>query len=259
MNAVNLETAEAIVEGAEREHAPVILQVSENAARYSSLRRLASLGRCLRRDATVPVILHFDHAESFESARRALDEGFDSVMLENREGDNGAYERAVRQLVDVAHGQGAAVEAELEAVRKGDRAAGRPQDPAAVRAFVAMTGCDWVAIDIGTEHKQTRKDARLDFDRLRTIAEVVAEPLVLHGSSGVSSKDLATAVTGGIAKVNVSTALSLAFTRGVRGALEDSAVHDPRSYLGEARERMAVQVQRYVRLLGGAGRADSDA
>lgn len=256
VNAVNLETAEAIVAGAERERAPVIVQISENAGRYSRLSRLAAFARVLRSEATVPVILHFDHAESIDSARRALDERFDSVMLEDRLDRRDDYRRALRALADEAHTRGAFVEAELEAVQKGDRASGSHLTPDAVRAFVQDTACDTLAIDIGTEHKQTRKEARLDLGRLRVVAEAVPHPLVLHGSSGVPDDELQEAVAGGVAKVNIATALSLAFTRGVREVLADGDAYDPRGYLAAARERMAVEVQRYVRLLGGTGQAD---
>jgi len=256
VNAVNLETAEAIVVAAERERAPVIVQISENAARYSRVSRLAAFARVLRSEATVPVILHFDHAESLDSARRALDERFDSVMLEDRQDRREDYRRALRTLADEAHARGAVVEAELEAVRKGDRASGDHLAPDAVRAFVEATDCDTLAIDIGTEHKQTRKEAHLDLDRLRLVADAVPHPLVLHGSSGVPDDELVDAVAGGIAKVNIATALSLAFTRGVREALADRDAYDPRGYLAVARERMAAEVQRYIRLLGGSGQAD---
>lgn len=256
VNAVNLETAEAIVVGAERERAPVIVQISENAARYSRLSRLAAVARVLRSEATVPVILHFDHAESIDSARRALDEGFDSVMLEDRQDRRDDYRRMLRALADEAHARGAVVEAELEVVAKGDRASGDHLSPDAVRAFVQATACDTLAIDIGTEHKQTRKDAHLDIGRLRIVADAVPHPLVLHGSSGVPDEELQKAVAGGIAKVNVATALSLAFTQGVREVLADRDAYDPRGYLAAARERMAVEVQRYIRLLGGSGQAD---
>lgn len=256
VNAVNLETAEAIVVGAERERAPVIVQTSENAARYSRLSRLAAFARVLRSEATVPVSLHFDHAESFDSARRALDEGFDSVMLEDRQERRDDYRDSLRALADEAHARGVVVEAELEAVRKGDRASGDQLAPDAVRAFVQATACDTLAIDIGTEHKQTRKEAHLELGRLRVVAGAVSHPLVQHGSSGAPDDELQRAVAGGVAKVNVATALSLAFTRGVREVLADRDAYDPRGYLAVARERMAVEVQRYIRLLGASGQAD---
>lgn len=256
VNAVNLETAEAIVVGAERERAPVIVQTSENAARYSRLSRLAAFARVLRSEATVPVSLHFDHAESFDSARRALDEGFDSVMLEDRQDRRDDYRDSLRALADEAHARGVVVEAELEAVRKGDRASGDQLAPDAVRAFVQATACDTLAIDIGTEHKQTRKEAHLELGRLRVVAGAVSHPLVQHGSSGAPDDELQRAVAGGVAKVNVATALSLAFTRGVREVLADRDAYDPRGYRAVARERMAVEVQRYIRLLGASGQAD---
>lgn len=254
-NAVNLETAEAIVAGAERERAPVILQISQNAIRYTQASRLAAVGRTLREEATVPVILHFDHAESVEAARTALGLGFDSVMLEARHETGDAYARSVRELAELAHDQGAMVEAELEIVRKGERRGGDPVPTADLRAFAQDTGCDSIAIDIGTTHKQARKGAQLDIGRLHEVASVLSHPLVLHGSSGVTDEALRAAVAGGIAKVNLFTALMLAFTASVRDTLADTTVHDPRDYLGPARERMTEAVRRYVRLLGAAGTA----
>jgi fructose-bisphosphate aldolase class II len=254
-NAVNLETAEAIVVGAEQERAPVILQVSQNAVRYSRASRLAAIGRTLRDEASVPVILHFDHAESVDTAREALDLGFDSVMLEARHGMGEAYATSVRELAALAHDRGAMVEAELEIVRKGDRRGGDPVPTDALRAFADRTACDSFAIDIGTAHKQARKEAQLDLDRLDAVARALPHPLVLHGSSGVTDEALRAAVSGGITKVNLFTALMLAFTSAVRASLANTSVHDPRDYLGPARERMTDAVRGYIRLLGSAGTA----
>jgi len=256
LNAVNLETAEAIVMGAELECAPVILQISENAARYSSLTRLAAIGRTLRDEASVPVALHYDHAESVASAQRAIESGFDSVMLEARAANGGKYEEALRTLVRAAHSQGVAVEAEVEAVQKGERESGVHLDPERVRALAEDSGCDWVAINIGTEHKQTQKTANLDLHRLASIARVVPQPLVLHGSSGVPDDMLRESVRLGITKVNVSTALSVAFTRGVCASLRGKNNHEPREYLGAGRSEMVEEVRAYIRRLGSSGRAD---
>lgn len=252
-NAVNLETAEAAVRAAEAERAPVILQISQNAARYSSLSRLAAVGRALRADATVPVVLHFDHAEGTEVAVRALDAGFDSVMLEGAHLDHEAHVAALRALVDEAHGRGAAIEAELEIVRKGAREGDDVTSIDRIRAFVDATGCDLLAIDLGSEHKRTTADLDLDFGRLTEIADAVPHPLVLHGSSGVREDALARAARSGVAKVNIATALACAFTSGVRRSLADEAVSDPRVYLGAGRESMTARARAYVRLLGASG------
>lgn len=251
-NAVNLETAQAIVQGAEAEDAPVVLAVSHNAARYGGLNELAAIGRALRERARVPVLLHFDHAESADVAFRAVDLGFDSVMLETSSGSN---EDDVRAFCDEAHARGALCEIEYEIVAKGDRHGDRRGGPADVAAFVERVGCDLVAVSLGTEHKQTEKSATLDFPRLRALSHAVSVPLVLHGSSGVPHEELAVAAREGIGKVNLATELMLAFTRGARKRLEDTEVYDPRVYLATAREAMVERVRMLSRVLGSSGRA----
>ena len=176
-NAVNLETAQAIVGAAEEERAPVILQISENAARYGGLTSLLAIGRTLKAAASVPVILHFDHAETLGSALRAVNLGFDSVMLEGA--DLGPEENA-RQLTilsEAAHERGAVVEGEFEIVSKEGRE-GETLTPGAIRNLAEASGCDAVAIDIGSKHKMTRKSASLDLVRLEAVAQLVPQPLV---------------------------------------------------------------------------------
>ena len=210
-NAVNLETAQAIVRAAEQERAPVILQISENAARYGGLNALFAVAQTLQKAASVPVILHYDHAETLESALKAVELGFDSVMLEGA--DLGAEEnvRQLETLADSAHTQGKLLEGEFEIVSKDGRE-GKTLEPDVLRELVAASRCDTVAIDIGSQHKMTEKSANLDLERLETIAERVSHPLVLHGSSGVPEQEIVVAVSLGIAKVNVATELMLAFT-----------------------------------------------
>lgn len=252
-NAVNLETAQAIVAAAEREQAPVILQISENAARYGGLVPLFAIGEALKKAASVPVILHFDHAESLESALSAVELGFDSVMLEGADLGPEANARQLGQLVEVAHARGAAVEGEFEIVSKGGRE-GEDLTPTAIRDLAASSGCDAVAVNLGSKHKQTRKVSRLDLERLATIATLVPQPLVLHGSSGVAAGDLGRAVALGIAKVNVATELMQNFTEGIRESLTPS-VHDPRTYLRAARDRMREKARQLIRHLGCADKA----
>ena len=250
-NAVNLETAQAIVRAAELEQSPVIVQISQNAARYAGLHLLAALGRTLCERASVPVVLHFDHARTVDSAREALEHGFDMVMLE---GDD---VKALCALADLAHGRGAALEAEFEVVAKGDRAETRA-DLDALSAFARETRCDALAVAIGSAHKQTQKTSHLDLERLAQIAAATELPLVLHGASGVVRDDLECAVAGGIAKVNVATELSLAFTKAVRGSLQDASLHDPRVYLGAGREAMIAQARDIMQALGSSGKAAPD-
>lgn len=248
-NAVNLETAQAIVRGAEAERTPVILMVSENAARYAGLEALAAACKVLKKRASVPVLLHFDHAESLASATKALELGFDAVMLEGAGLGLEENLRRVQALVKLAHAQGVAVEAEVEVVHKPGRPLGGPVTPRQMQAFAAASGADSLAANLGTAHKQTHKTAQLDFARLADIAARIPLPLVLHGGSSVPEAELKRAVRGGVAKVNVSTELMLAFTDAVRTALRDPELHDPRRYLGEARAAMEAEVRRLLRLL----------
>jgi fructose-bisphosphate aldolase class II len=245
-NAVNLETAQAIVLAAEAQRAPVILQFSQNAARHAGLAHLAALGLSLKACARVPVILHFDHAETPQDALDALRLGFEGVMLE---GDDPAV---LRPLAAAAHAGGGYLEAEYEVVVKGERHGERQDDPAALGRFVRASECDLLAVDLGSAHKQESKTARLDFARLETLAALTPLPLVLHGASSVPEADLARAAGLGVAKVNLATDLTLAFTEAVREALAAGA-RDPRTYLAAGRGAMQARAEHYIQLLGGAG------
>lgn len=248
-NAVNLETAQAIVQAAELEARPVILQVSENAARYAGLEVLSALVQALRADVSVPIILHYDHAESLASAKRALELGFDAVMLET---GHLAPEEALAQLTELAglaHARGALVEAEVGITPKDGRKQERALSPEAIAAFAEESTCDLLAVDIGSKHKRVTKELSLDLERLETIASLTALPLVLHGASGVSSTSLSRAVRLGVSKVNIATELMLSFTQGVRDALQDPTLYDPRVYLAHARNEMLNQVRHLIRNL----------
>ncbi|GHF38199.1 fructose-bisphosphate aldolase class II [Deinococcus metalli] len=246
-NAVNLETAQAVVRAASAQRAPVILQISQNAARHAGLAHLAALGLSLKAEADVPVILHFDHAETPEVALDALRLGFEGVMLE---GDDPAL---LWPLARMAHAGGGYLEAEYEVVEKGGRR-GERHDPADLGRFAQDAHCDLLAVDLGSAHKHEHKDAQLDFARLDALAAATPLPLVLHGASSVPEAQLAQAARSGVAKVNLATDLTLAFTDAVRDALGAGA-KDPRAYLDAGRRAMQARAETYIALLGGAGRA----
>jgi len=250
LNVITLEHAEAILLGAARAAAPVILQVSENAIRYhhGGVPLLAACA-ALVEDHEADASIHLDHVsdvELLELARNDL--GVSSVMYDASElsyDDNVARTRAV---TDDLHEQGTWVEAELGAIggKGGAHAPGVRTDPAEAAAFVAATGVDALAVAVGSTHAMTSQTASLDFDLVRTIASVVPVPLVLHGSSGVPRNQLREAIRAGIRKINVGTALNVAFTRAVRAALTDDALTDPRRYLGPARDATAASVRQIL-------------
>lgn len=259
-NIITLEHVEAVVTGAESLDAPVVLQVSENAVkfRYGRLLPLARAAVTAAERAAVPVALHLDHVQSDELLRQAADAGFSSVMYDAARLSYAENLAATRAATDWAHSQGLWIEAELGEVggKHGQppldaHAPGARTDPAEARAFVADSGVDALAVAIGSAHAMTERTATLDHDLLKRLAGTLDVPLVLHGSSGVRDDELTAAVTGGIAKVNVGTALNIAMTGAIREflAAHPEAV-DSRKYLSVGRDAMAEAVRRIIRTLG---------
>jgi fructose-bisphosphate aldolase class II len=253
-NVVQLEHAEAIVSGAARAHAPVILQVSENTVRYhGGLEPVALATLSIARRAAEPVAVHLDHAESPELVHEAVRLGFTSVMFD---ASNLAYEANVAATAEVVahcHARAVWVEAELGEVggKDGAHAPGARTDPEEAASFVAATKVDALAVAVGTSHAMLTQDARLDFGLIRQLGVRVPVPLVLHGSSGVPDADLIRAVAVGITKVNIATRLSKVFTAAVRTYLEQNPSDvDSRAYLGRAREAVAAEVSRLLQVLG---------
>jgi fructose-bisphosphate aldolase class II len=237
----------------------VVLQVSENAVkfRYGRLLPLARAAAAAAERATVPVGLHLDHVQSDDLLRQASGAGFSSVMYDAARLPYEENLAATRAAADWAHAQGLWIEAELGAVggKNGEppldaHAPGARTDPAEARAFVADSGVDALAVAIGSSHAMTTRTAALDHDRLKRLTAALGVPLVLHGSSGVPDDELVAAVAGGIAKVNVGTALNIAMTGAVREflAAHPEAV-DSRKYLSVGREAMARTVTRLIRVL----------
>ncbi|MER6417991.1 class II fructose-bisphosphate aldolase [Streptomyces sp. NPDC001137] len=259
-NIITLEHVEAVIAGAESAKAPVVLQVSENAVkfRYGRLLPLARAAAVAADRASVPVALHLDHVQSEDLLRQAADAGFSSVMYDAARLPYEQNLAATRAAVDWAHAQGLWIEAELGQVggKTGEppldaHAPGARTDPAEARAFVADSGVNALAVAIGSTHAMTTRTAALDHDLLKRLSATLDVPLVLHGSSGVPDHELAAAVAGGIAKVNLGTALNIAMTGAIRDflAAHPDAV-DPRTYLSVGREAMARAVTGIIRTVG---------
>ncbi|MEU8487233.1 MULTISPECIES: class II fructose-bisphosphate aldolase [unclassified Streptomyces] len=258
-NVITLEHIEAVVAGAEAAGAPVILQVSENAVRYryGRLLPLARAAAATAEASSVPVALHLDHVQSDELLRQAADAGFSSVMYDAAKLPYDENLAATRAAADWGHANGLWVEAELGEVGGKDGSApldahapGARTDPGEARAYVADSGVDALAVAIGSSHAMTTRTATLDHDLLKQLSEGLDVPLVLHGSSGVGDDELSQAVRGGIAKVNVGTALNIAMTAAIREflAAHPDAV-DSRKYLSVGREAMARTVTELVEVM----------
>lgn len=258
-NIITLEHAEAVIAGAEAAKSPVVLQISENAVAYhhGRLLPLARAAVTAAEGAAVPVALHLDHVKRDELLRQAADAGFSSVMYDAAHLPYEQNLAATRAAADWAHTQGLWIEAELGEVGGKDgappldpHAPGARTDPGEARAFVAESGVDSLAVAIGSSHAMTSRTAALDHTLLAGLHAALNVPLVLHGSSGVPDGELGRAVSGGIAKVNVGTALNIAMTGAVREHLAgNAAVVDPRKYLAAGRTAMAETAARIIAVL----------
>ncbi|MPY88212.1 MAG: ketose-bisphosphate aldolase [Luteitalea sp.] len=257
-NVITLEHAEAIVAGAEQANAPVILQISQNAVRFhqSRLEPIAAATAAVARAAEVPVSLHLDHIDDDALLRRAADGHFSSVMYDASALDYNANVAATKAAAEWAHDNGLWVEAELGEVggKGGAHAPGVRTRPDEARAFVAATGVDALAVAVGSSHAMTSRIARLDHALIGELRAAVPVPLVLHGSSGVADDELVRAVAGGLVKINIGTALNIAFTGAVREYLvADPTVVDPRKYIDPGREAMTATVAQILSLLHNIG------
>jgi fructose-bisphosphate aldolase class II len=253
LNVITLEHAEGILLGAARSGHPVVLQLSENAIRYHHGGGAPLLRACAalvdEHDATAS--LHLDHITDpalLELAHPLL--GVSSVMYDASGLPYTDNERQTRRMTDQLHDRGLWVEAELGAIggKGGAHAPGVRTDPREAAEFVAATGVDALAVAVGSSHAMTEQTASLDTVLVGDIAAAVPVPLVLHGSSGVPMSQLRGAVRAGIRKVNVGTALNVAFTSRLREVLlADPDLTDPRRYLEPARRCLADLVEHLLR------------
>lgn len=243
-NVVTLEHAEGIAAGAERAEQAAILQISQNAVRYhGSLAPIAAATRAVARAATVPLALHLDHVADEQLLHQAVGCEFSSAMFDAADLPYDENVRRTSRAAAWAHEHGLWLEAELGYVggKAGAAASAHAEgvrtDPAEAAAFVAATGVDALAVAVGSSHAMAQRTAVLDLELIARLRAAVPVPLVLHGSSGVPVDVLRRAVAAGMTKINVGTALNVAFTAALRGVAAER--HDPRQYLAPARDAVA--------------------
>ncbi len=284
-NVNNMEIVQGIMEAAEEEKSPVILQVSKGARSYAGQNYIIKLVEAAVENSTVPVVLHLDHGDSFELCKAVIDGGFTSVMID---GSHLPYEENValtKKVVDYAHERGVWVEAELGQLAGVEEHVSAEHsvytDPNQAVDFVEKTKCDSLAVAIGTSHGayKFKGEPKLDFERLAKITELLpGYPLVLHGSSsvpqefvemanqygakiggarGVPEDMLREAAKMGVCKINIDTDIRLAMTAVIRKEFHDHPENfDPRKYLGPARKAVKEMVQRKIRnVLGSSNKA----
>ncbi|MEM2104676.1 MAG: class II fructose-1,6-bisphosphate aldolase [Candidatus Bathyarchaeia archaeon] len=283
-NIQNLESLSAVVEAAVEEKSPVIVAVTPGAIKYAGLKYLAELVKIAAEASPVPMALHLDHGEDFETITKCLEAGFTSVMIDGSYMPMEDNVSITKRVVNLAHSMGVSVEAELGRISGVEEKTVAEReavltDPDEAAEFVRRTGVDALAVSIGTSHGayKFKGEPQLDFERLRLISERVDVPLVLHGASsvpawivekavkygaelagarGIPEEHIRKAVFYGITKINIDTDLRLAFTATVREVLANSPREfDPRKILGPAKEAMKEVVKGKMQLFGSSGKA----
>ncbi|WP_225878571.1 class II fructose-bisphosphate aldolase [Spongiactinospora rosea] len=252
-NVIQLEHAEAIVAGAERAGAGVVLQISENCVRYhGALAPIALASLAVARAAAVPVAVHLDHATDRALVEEAVALGVGSVMYDASALPDAENVILTAEVTAWCHERGVWVEAELGEVggKDGVHAPGARTRPDEAVRYVADTGVDALAVAVGTSHAMTTRDATLDLALIADLHAAVPVPLVLHGSSGVPEETLRAAVRHGMKKINIATHLNKAFTTALRDRLAaDPKLVDPRKYIAEGRDAVSQEVAHLLAIL----------
>ena len=282
-NVNNMEIIQAIVDAASKENSPVILQASSSAIKYARPTYLKKMVEAAVEETNIPIALHLDHGADFEACKACIDAGFTSVMIDGSKYDFEENVALTKKVVDYAHERGVVVEAELgklagvEDEVNVDASDAMYTDPEQAKEFVERTGCDSLAIAIGTSHGayKFKGEAKLRFDILAKIKELIPNtPIVLHGAStvipelvemcneyggnipgakGVPDEMLNQASKSGVSKINVDTDLRLAMTGAIRKAFsEDPSVFDPRKYLSPARDLIEQTVAHKIKNVFGS-------
>lgn len=282
-NINNLEMVQAVVKAAVKLNSPVILATSEGALQYAGMNYLFNLVKIAAEENKIPIALHLDHGKDLKIIKQAIKLGYSSVMIDASHEDFNKNVKLTKKVVQWAHKQGVSVEAELGTIGgKEDLIAGKKiiyTDPDLAKEFVERTGCDFLAVAIGTSHGAYKftGEAKLNLNLLKEIKKKTNIPLVLHGASevpksmvklaerygadlqgvkGVPNTQIKLAVQNGINKINTDTDLRIAFTAAVRKVIKQNpAEFDPRRILAPARDLIQQVAEERIKLFGSKNKA----
>ena len=262
-NINNLEWTQAILGAAEQEKSPVILGVSEGAARHmGGFKTTVMMVQGLMEDmkVTVPVAIHLDHGSSYDKCKEAIDAGFTSVMIDASHHPIEENIETTKKVVEYAHSKNVSVEAEVGTVggQEDDVIADGViyADPKECEQLVKETGVDCFAPALGSVHGPYKGEPKLGYKEMEEVRDLTNIPLVLHGGTGIPTKDIQKAISLGTSKINVNTENQIAFTKAVREVLNsDAEVYDPRKFIGPGREAIKETVIGKIREFGSAGKA----
>jgi tagatose bisphosphate family class II aldolase len=262
-NVHNLETIQAVVEGAAEEKSPVIIQTTPGTLKHAGIPYVAACVKEAGRLYDIPIALHVDHCPSYQTIVQCIQHGYTSVMIDGSMLPYDENVALVKKVVETAHYAGVAVEGEL------GRIGGTEDDmvvedenafftvPSEAKTFVEDTGIDFLAVAIGTAHGIYKGEPKLQFERLSEIRKTVDVPLVLHGASGVPEASIKEAIRRGITKINIATELKIPMAEAIKRSFADNPrENDPRNYMGAAKKAVKKAVREKIQMCGSSGFAD---
>lgn len=283
-NINDLEILQSVMAAAKKMKSPVIIQTSEGAIEYAGMENLLQMVKVAAKEK-IPVVFHLDHGKDLKTVRKAIKSGYTSVMYD---GSSLSYKenlKNTKKVVGWARAKKISVEAELGSLKGVEDLVNVSErnailtDPAQAKEFVLKTGCDALAVAIGTSHGayKFKGNSKLDLRRLAEIKKGVKIPIVLHGASGVpkqlvkmlkrcggdvgkakgnSSVEIKKAIKMGVCKINIDTDLRLAFAAGVRCTLkENKKVFDPRKILEDSKKLMQKVAEEKITMCGSKDKA----
>ncbi|MDD3887402.1 MAG: class II fructose-bisphosphate aldolase family protein [Patescibacteria group bacterium] len=252
-NTSDLEITKGIVAAAEEMNSPIILQTSEGEIKHAGMEIFFDSMKIFAEKSKAQINLNLDHGKSFEMCKWAVDNGYNSVMIDGSKMSLDENIELTKQVVDYAHERSVVVEGEIGLVptpSKDENVRILKADPIECQKFIEKTGVDFLAVGIGNVHGENKGNPVLDFDRLKKIFQVVNIPLVLHGGSGISSEDIKKAISMGICKINVNTELRLAFAKALREILEDEDVIKPYDIMEPIDDVIKEVVRKKIEIFG---------
>ena len=260
-NINNLEWTKTILLTAEKNNSPVILGVSEGAAKYmGGFNTIVMMVKGLMQDLkiTVDVAIHLDHGSSFAKCKEAVDAGFTSVMIDGSHHPIAENIQMTKEVVEYAHSKGVSVEAEVGTVGGNeDGVIGGIQyaDKDECVRLVNETGVDALAPSLGSVHGPYKGEPVLGFAEMLEIKELTNMPLVLHGGTGIPDEKIQKAIECGTCKINVNTECQLAFNKIIREVIaNDAEVYDPRKLIGPATKGIEAAVTEKMTVFGTLGK-----
>ena len=263
-NIHSLEMLQAVVEAASETNSPVIIQTSKGTIDHIGLPFIVSNVEIASRELNVPVALHLDHCTDYNTVIKCIKEGYSSVMVDGSMLDYKENVSFVREVVKVAQAVGVAVEGEIGKIQGTEDAISVDSDnenltlPKEAKKFAEDTGLDTLAVAIGTAHGVYKGEPKLDFKRLEEIEKEVSVPLVLHGASGVSEKDLKKTIKRGITKINIATDLKVPMANAIKDFFKENPKgYDPRKYLGQGKAVVKEVIKQKIKICGVHGLLDN--